>query len=475
MGAGFSKEEQLYQAVHNGNHQLVKSLRRDGASLEFLDKEGRTPLILACARQDLFDMVVTLLNLGANINAYRPGSNGGFPLHHAAKRGLERTVILLISRGADPLCINDDGQTPLDMARLRGHTSIVRIIEASERAKILFILTRKLFQDRIALFTGMIREVSGPGLLEVFVPQWVTKKVWVAVVPVQANQRHPPRHELAIYQSPKVAAPRTVISLWKADLEEPKWNTGAPVLIVTERATKMKYKFLSEADGDTAQLEKLYRACRGIPPVRHHPSFSFCPSRLRCFFSWQVVPAMGYPVPPLPDNQDDVALAMALDASLQSAGANGGWGDQPGIDGSSSSTSSYNGWGTPEPGQSSSEASVATPAAPEEPPSAPPLPEDDFVVGPIHYPSIDTSPVTNPVPVSSVAKASTATAATPVAETEKAGGQCVVCWDAPAQGVCIPCGHLAGCMGCLQEIKNKKWGCPVCRSPIEQVVKVFAV
>ena len=41
--------------------------------IQFVDKEGRTPLILACTRGDLFEMVLTLLNLGANIKAYRPG------------------------------------------------------------------------------------------------------------------------------------------------------------------------------------------------------------------------------------------------------------------------------------------------------------------------------------------------------------------------------------------------------------------
>jgi hypothetical protein len=34
MGNGASKEEQLYQAVQNGNTNAVKALRHDGASLE---------------------------------------------------------------------------------------------------------------------------------------------------------------------------------------------------------------------------------------------------------------------------------------------------------------------------------------------------------------------------------------------------------------------------------------------------------
>lgn len=49
--------------------------------LQFHDKEGRTPLILACTRGDLFEMALTLLNLGANIKAYRPGRLSTYGSH----------------------------------------------------------------------------------------------------------------------------------------------------------------------------------------------------------------------------------------------------------------------------------------------------------------------------------------------------------------------------------------------------------
>lgn len=32
------------------------------------------------------------------------GAHGGFPLHHAAKRGLDKTVLLLLSRGGRWSC-----------------------------------------------------------------------------------------------------------------------------------------------------------------------------------------------------------------------------------------------------------------------------------------------------------------------------------------------------------------------------------
>ncbi|KAF7146635.1 hypothetical protein RHSIM_Rhsim04G0180000 [Rhododendron simsii] len=52
---------------------------------------------------------------------------------------------------------------------------------------------------------------------------------------------------------------------------------------------------------------------------------------------------------------------------------------------------------------------------------------------------------------------------------------CVICLDASVEGACIPCGHMAGCMPCLNEIKGKNWGCPVCRTKINQVVRLYAV
>ncbi|KAJ7534904.1 hypothetical protein O6H91_12G009500 [Diphasiastrum complanatum] len=487
MGTGQSKEEQLYQAAQLGTHQLVKSLRRDGASLEWVDKEGRTPLILACTHGELFDMVITLLNLGANLNAYRPGAHGGFPLHHAAKRGLDKTVLLLLTRGADPLAVNDDGQTSLDVARLKGHLTIVHLIE-----------------DHISFFSGFLREVSGPRFLEILAPQWVTKKIRAVVLPAESNNsRRPPRHELAIYQSAKVPQPRIVISLAKADVDEPNFTLPDPMLFITDRCTKSKYKFLSENEGDKRQLQMFYRACKGVPmfkggaPAEH---------------AMQGSPVVAVQ-PPVPHNAgqgaevipEDVALAMALSASLQSASRvastvstqgnlaeHQGWADLP--------EASCNGWGSLEAGPStlqvpmdthlnvsggaSTASSVLPPqvklphthsgsqaisAASDTPPSAPPLPPE---YGPIHYPSIDTSPVELNC---SPADSSKQSPSIKEKSEDKAGGVCVICWDSPAEAICIPCGHLAGCMECLSEIKSKQWGCPVCRTSIDQVVKVYVV
>ena len=41
--------------------------------IKWIDKEGKTPLIVACMDFSLFNVAKALIELGANVNAYRPG------------------------------------------------------------------------------------------------------------------------------------------------------------------------------------------------------------------------------------------------------------------------------------------------------------------------------------------------------------------------------------------------------------------
>ncbi|MCO5606024.1 hypothetical protein L7F22_060211 [Adiantum nelumboides] len=503
MGANHSKEQLLYQEVQNGNHDAVKSLHREGASLEWVDKEGRTPLILACTRGELLDMAITLLNLGANINAYRPGAYGGFPLHHASKRGLEKTATLLLSRGANPLALNDDGYSPLDLARSRGQVTVVRLLE-----------------ERLCLFSGTMRELSGFRFLESFAPKLVTKKVWVVVLPTKLSAKGTAVYELAIYEAPKVslwngvhspsahpaglcnvAQPRTKISLTNVDIEEPNFTLVDPVLYVTDRAHKTKYKFYAENKGDKAQLERLYRSCKGfslaqngaaygigwnsnrlddhapchqqgnlsqIHPVSLQPSpgrqpvlQSVSAPSLVVSSSTNLKASVGEPIP------EELALALALDESIRTA-AEEGIPVSPTshiysmnqLDGWDASAENCKGWGA-----ANIEKHLERPSK---------VGDSGRVVEQSPSDSWTASSVKQPI--------AALPSAPPLLEVsgcnlsgDGTGGKCVVCWDNCAEGVCIPCGHLAGCMKCLAEVKLKNWKCPVCRGPIEQVIKVYTV
>ncbi|XP_039116827.1 probable E3 ubiquitin-protein ligase XBOS34 [Dioscorea cayenensis subsp. rotundata] len=503
MGAEQSKEELVYQQVNYGNVEGIKDLRRKGAGLEYVDNEGKTPLILACLRADLLHVAETLIQLGANVNAYRPGSHAGTPLHHAAKRGLDQTVALLLSHGANPLVMNDDCETALDLARAKGHVHVVRMIE-----------------NYICLFSGWLRELYGPSFLEAFAPQWVSRKIWAVVLPCDSrNLMNPSKFDLAIYPDLQAAQPRTRVALWKAQIEEPKFNQADPALLIVDKATKSRFKFLAALEGDKQQLQRFYDACKGI---RSHIGNPSTPAGLPVTNQLQSNPqastapaAAGAPIP-----GEDVELAMAINASIQSAIAEGippltdvqpntnstntnGWGNP-------SSNASYNGWGMPDATPSSKNAqtqAVETPASssyngwaaapqsqmnnppntqsmteappvpsatPSATPSAPPVPDDEFYNGPIQYPSIDTTPVNLTVPPLDIQSGKQG-AKDSSSGNDDSSGSCVICLDAPVEGACIPCGHMAGCMSCLKEIKAKKWGCPVCRAKIDQVIRLYAV
>ncbi|KAJ0803125.1 putative transcription factor C2H2 family [Helianthus annuus] len=456
MGVQQSKDELLYQQVSYGNSEGIKKLRSEGAGLEWMDNEGKTPLILASMNPQLYDVAKTLIELGANVNAYRPGRHAGSPLHHAAKRGLEPMVKLLLAHGANALVMNDDCQTALDVARFKGFSNVVRVLE-----------------NHLCLFSGWLQELYGPGFLELLAPQLLSRKVWVVVLPCGARKLTTPfKLELAMYSSIQDAKPRALVALWKANMDEPNFNQPDPTVVIT-CSNKTRIKLTPVSESEKPQLQRFCNACKGIPQVTHS-AFPFN--------------NQGSVVGPPQTTPEDPELALAITASLQSSSAVGPTAPNT-YHGSSSSTPS----GSTNPtthnidnnkktqcaiedvGTSSSPISYhphsdtntysqIVPTAPMniDAPSAPPLPDivDD---GPIHYPSIDSTDID-------------------LSEKENNNNNnnndsssCVICLDAPVEGACIPCGHMAGCMTCLNEIKSKNWGCPVCRTKIDQVIRLYAV
>ncbi|CAL5413587.1 unnamed protein product [Camellia sinensis] len=445
MGQQQSKDELLFQQVNNGNIEGIKSLHREGAGLEWIDKEEKTPLTVACTKFELYNVAKTLIELGADVNAYRPGRHAGTPLHHAVQRGLEQTVKLLLSHGANALVMNDDSQTPLDVARVKKNTNIVRAIE----------------------------------------------KNWVVVLPCGSrNLTKPFKLELAIYPSQQDSQPRTLIALWKANMEEPKFNEpdpasqdaggGGEVFCPPERqgvsfkvVDETRIKLAPAYETDKQQLQRFSNACKGIPQVMHQ-NFPFNTQA-------PVVPTTAPS-----SSAEDIELAMAINASIQSAmEAMPPFVDTNHSSGANASSSSHSACEIHEVGSSGNstqqiqnlsdipavvQTTVEIPI-PASLPSARPIKNAIINDGPIHYPSVDFSPVDLSSPVVENLPAME----DGTKEDTAASSSCVICLDAAVEGACIPCGHMAGCMSCLNEIKTKKWGCPVCRANIDQVIRLYAV
>ncbi|KAL5860050.1 hypothetical protein ACOSQ4_001346 [Xanthoceras sorbifolium] len=468
---GQSKEELLYECVSASNVDAIRALHLQGASLEWIDGKGKTPLIVACMDSGLINVAETLIQLGANINAYRPGRHGGTPLHHAAKRGLESTVKLLLYRGANVLVRNDDCHTPLDVARIKGHNSAVRAIE-----------------NHICYFSGWLREFYGPGFLEALAPHLLTRKIWAVVIPCgSGNPMKPIRFELAIYSTLQDAQPRTVISLLKAKIDEPKFHQADPALNIFDQSTKIRYKLASANEGDKQQLQWLCNACRGIRQVMPSIAPQNPLQSIQAGAHHQPSEFIGLAVE---NNNHNAEAINANDwENSTSADTHNGWG--PAMVHSEASYSGwmdeqkkedYNGWGVSSSGPISKQnqgVQAHTSFAPvvqtssgisASAPSAPPIPNELSSEGPIHHPSVENSKADLYVPATEYG-ASTISSV----KDEGTSSSCVICWEAPIEAACVPCGHMAGCMSCLNEIKANKGLCPVCRSKINQVIRLYAV
>ena len=57
----------------------------------------------------------------------------------------------------------------------------------------------------------------------------------------------------------------------------------------------------------------------------------------------------------------------------------------------------------------------------------------------------------------------------PVADVITSVSTCVVCFDEPCVVAVVPCGHLCGCLDCLQLCHV----CPICTKPIQTLLRVY--
>lgn len=100
----FTINDNLHQAIKNGNIDEAKSLIEKGANVNAMDKDGYTPLHLASINGHT-EVVKYLFENGANVNA--KNSNGNTPLHYASMNGYKEVVELLLKNGATKTDLND--------------------------------------------------------------------------------------------------------------------------------------------------------------------------------------------------------------------------------------------------------------------------------------------------------------------------------------------------------------------------------
>ena len=112
----------LHWASWNGHDNIGELLLDNGADIDALTY-NETPLILACDKGRHASFTKLLLNRGCAVDA--TDDDGDTALHHACWRGSTQCVKELLAHGADTHMKNNDGDTPLDVAKdSKGMTQI---------------------------------------------------------------------------------------------------------------------------------------------------------------------------------------------------------------------------------------------------------------------------------------------------------------------------------------------------------------
>jgi ankyrin repeat protein len=117
-GASIEESEALHYAAELGDIDILTLLLNSGGSIESEAISGETPLCYAAEFQR-HDVMEFLIQRGANPNAQARGTKTT-PLHHAASTNDATGVAILLSAGANVHAPNYAGFTPLALA-LRLH------------------------------------------------------------------------------------------------------------------------------------------------------------------------------------------------------------------------------------------------------------------------------------------------------------------------------------------------------------------
>jgi ankyrin repeat protein len=118
----------LHLAAAFATPEAVKVLLEHGGDVHARSKSplNNQPLHAAIALNKSLEIVVLLLDAGAEINAKQAG--GYTPLHQAASAGRKELAMLLVERGADVAAICDQGKVPADYAREHGHSELAELL-----------------------------------------------------------------------------------------------------------------------------------------------------------------------------------------------------------------------------------------------------------------------------------------------------------------------------------------------------------
>ena len=123
-----------FVASQKGYSNVVKILLSAGASVDLGKGTGATPLFIACEHGHAAIVKMLLVRAQASVNLVTQRCNAQgqvetlTPIYVACKHG-HREVAELLMLARASIDANESGETPLSIAKQRGHTSVVQLLE----------------------------------------------------------------------------------------------------------------------------------------------------------------------------------------------------------------------------------------------------------------------------------------------------------------------------------------------------------
>jgi len=119
----------LHIAAEHGNEQIIKSLTSSGANTNAKKAGGVTPLMLA-AKKGHLPAVKLLLSAKAAANV--ADDRGHTSLFFAIESGKPAAVKTIIAGGGDVTAQNKAGVSPIQYAKIRKATDVVKLLRKAE-------------------------------------------------------------------------------------------------------------------------------------------------------------------------------------------------------------------------------------------------------------------------------------------------------------------------------------------------------
>lgn len=442
-----------------GKLRVILSAASDPRELvnRFHPTEGTSPLMAAARKRSGGPAVQVLIEYGADVDLVDQTKRQNTALHYAAYANRVTQVDYLLRAGADPFVLNRSGHSALDVARLRGRKEAAAALMAA-----------------LTIHSGWLYVRS-----QAILPIW--RRRWCVMAACNADRSV---SELCVFPDPSTAHPEYILQ-------------------VDQPVDALLYSAAVEGDSlwmDRANSFKLSKPVR-YQRVRHHryrrdpitgrangygmttsPDYVFAADTETDREAWMQV-MEGRPVElfPLPrPNPSEIALTVTVipvdDASLAN--------ESPRVRAATFSTepaptASFNETSlemtrSSVPDMSSKLSSLSlenSPSSAQAPRASAPTFLDDEELFPFPTGSARSS--------SFVGSAEGLSDATPPPATDYAqpgtlsGRDCVVCMDAPRDAICVPCGHIAGCYSCLRSTVQASAACPICRSHVDSVVRIY--